>query len=279
MRRNDIGAKAPRRRTAHWIAAGSLSVTLLGACSTLPDGSGWGERVTLSPGWDHLRSAALAAARDPWTWAPLVGAAGLQAGHADARISRWAQRETPLFGSRANAATWSDDLRSVAVVADAATVLLAPSGDDPAGWVLDKARGYAVDLAAATAAIGTTHVLKSLAGRTRPDGSDDQSFPSGHATTAAAYDRLAARNLESLALTPGADRALDYGLDALTLATSWARIEAGAHYPSDTLVGIAIGNFSANLFKGAFMGQGDVRQAWAIEPQHSGLRLTWRMTY
>jgi len=223
-----------------------------------------------------VRAAAVEAARDPWVWASLAGAAGLQIDNWDRKLSDWAIRETPLFGSQHSAETWSDDLRSAAVLADAVTILLAPGGDDAHTWMANKAKGYAVDLVAASAAIGITHVLKTTVGRTRPSGTDDESFPSGHTTTAATYDRLAARNLEYFDMTAAARQRLTIGLDALTIAAAWARVEAGAHYPSDTLFSIALGNFSANFFKNAFLeSAGDREQDLAVVPIHGGLMLRY----
>jgi len=248
----------------------------LTGCAALPGGRRLGEDVTVSPGWERVRAAAVEAARDPWVWASLAGAAGLQINSWDRKLSDWAIRETPLFGSASNAVSWSDDLQSAAVLSDAATILLAAGGDDARSWMVNKAKGYAVDLAAASVAIGTTHVLKTAVGRTRPSGANDESFPSGHTTTAATYDRLAARNLEYFDISTVARQRLTYGLDALTIATAWARVEAGAHYPSDTLFSIALGNFCANFFKNAFMGsEGDRKQDLAVVPSQDGLMLRY----
>jgi membrane-associated phospholipid phosphatase len=162
-----------------------------------------------------VRDSAVNAARDPWVWAPLAGAAVTQANHFDRNISNWARRETPVFGSQANATTWSNDLRSASVAADAVTVLLTPSGEWGASWLLDKFKGYAVDLTAATTAIETTTLLKNVTQRTRPNDSGNDSFPSGHATTAAVYTRLADLNLDEIEITAGARGALDVGLQVL----------------------------------------------------------------
>ena len=69
---------------------------LLTGCGTLPDGGRWGEKITVSPGWERIGSAAATAVRDPWVWAPLAAAAGLQIGNWDQQISTWAMRETPV---------------------------------------------------------------------------------------------------------------------------------------------------------------------------------------
>ena len=75
-------------------------------------------------------------------------------------------------------------------------------------------------------------------------------------------------------------RGLDYGLDALTLGTSWARVEAGWHFPSDTLFSIALGNFMASFFHDAFMGLNtespiDVR----VVAAPGGAELRWHIRF
>ena len=242
---------------------------LLAGCSTLP----------ASEGWSRAREAAVAAARDPWVWGPLAGAAALQVGNADHRISRWAVRETPVFGSTTHAAAASDTLRSVAVVADAAVVLMEPRQEGSRNGFEDKALNYVEDLAAATVAIGATHVLKSATARQRPSGQDNESFPSGHVTIAATYDRLAAMRLQRFNADPALTSGLGYGLDAVSFATAWARIEAGAHYPSDTLAGLAIGAFSARFFAEALRGDASPRAALGVAPQRGGLQLSWRVVF
>lgn len=248
----------------------------LAGCAALPGARRWGEDVTISPGWERVRAAAVEAARDPWVWAPLIGAAGLQINSWDREISAWAIRETPIFGSPRNAADWSDYLRSAAVLSHAVTVLLVPSGDDTHSWLVNKAKGYALDLAAVGTANGITHVLKMEIGRTRPSRNNTESFPSGHTTSATTFDRLAARNLGYFDISAAARRRITYGLDALTIATAWARVEAGAHYPSDTLFSIALGNFSANFFRNAFVeSAGNRTQELAVVPARDGLMLRY----
>jgi membrane-associated phospholipid phosphatase len=252
----------------------ALSCAFLTGCAALPGTRRWGEDVTISPGWARVRAAAVQAARDPWVWAPLAGAAGLQINGWDRQVSAWAIRETPIFGSPRRAVNWSDDLRSVAVISHAVTVLLVPGGDDARTWMVNKARGYALDMAAVGVANGITHVLKAEVGRTRPSRTDNLSFPSGHTTSAATFDRLAARNLEYFDVTAAARQRLTIGLDTLTIATAWARVEAGAHYPSDTLFSMALGNFSANFFRNTFVEtDGERKQDLAVIPIHEGLML------
>lgn len=244
--------------TNRWLRGlvGTALLLLGSGCATVPDRGAWGSEATLTPGWERVRASAVNAARDPHVWVPLAGAAVFQIGDFDEEVSDWARRETPVFGSQENARDWSDHLRSASSTAYALTVLFADSGDDPSQWWSNKARGLAVGLSARALTSGLTSGLKDAVGRERPDGSDDLSFPSGHSSAAAVNGRLASRNLRYIDVSPRTRRVLDAGLLAMTIGTGWARIEAGKHYPSDTLFGMALGNFIAVFVNDAFLGDG-----------------------
>src|SRR5690242_2252904 len=86
----------------------AVAALALSACATLPNGRLWGQDATLRPGWERVRDSAVEAARDPWVWAPLVGAAAFQIDNWDRRTSDWAREHTPVFGSQHSAEKWSD---------------------------------------------------------------------------------------------------------------------------------------------------------------------------
>lgn len=262
------------------ISAGVVGSLLLSACGTMPDGHRWGEDVTVRPGWSRVGEAAWDAAKEPSFWVPLVGAGVMQIDGWDRRVSNWARRDTPVFGSAANAGNWSNTLRSASVVSAWTTVLVAPSGTLDSDWLVDKLKGGAVDALAGETAIEFTAGLKRLTQRERPDGSDDQSMPSDHTTASAVYTRLAARNLALTDLQPDVQVAMDAGLDLLTVATAWARIEAGAHYPSDTLVGASIGEFFGNFFSSAFLQPERAASNQAqLTPVRGGAELRWQFRF
>lgn len=249
---------------------------MLAGCGTLPSGRGWGEDATWRPGWERVRTSAVNAASDPWVWAPLAGAAVLQIDDLDRRTADWAREHTPIFGSQHNAENWSDDLRTASVVAHYATILATPGGDDFGDWLANKARGTLVDMAAVSSTVALTRSLKTNVGRTRPNGEDDESFPSGHTSTSAVHTRLASRNLRSIDMPAGARRTLDVGLYALTIGTSWSRIEAGWHFPADTLVGMALGNFMASFVNDAFLGLDPAATSIIVAATPDGAMLQWR---
>ena len=250
----------------------------LGGCATLPSGRGWGADATIRPGWDRVREAAVTAARDPWVWAPLAGAAAFQVNSFDRRTSDWARENTPVFGSTAKAEQWSDDLRTATGVLQFGTLLATPSGPDPGEWTMNKAQGLAVELAAMGATAAATGFLKQTTGRERPNAHNDESFPSGHTSSASVNGRLAVLNLESIDMPRGARIAADAGVDLAVFGTAWARIEAGAHYPSDVLFGMALGNFFARFTTEAFLGA-DSRKSIAVVPTAGGARVDWTVRF
>ncbi|MGH8258370.1 MAG: phosphatase PAP2 family protein [Steroidobacteraceae bacterium] len=268
-----------RRLSRFAAAAVPIAALGLAGCAVLPDGRGWGADATVTPGWHRVGRAAVEAAESPRFWGPLAAAAVFQIDGWDRKVSDWGRRRTPIFGSERNAAHWSDRLRSASSYAYLASVIATPSGDDPEDWLLDKLRGAAVGFAAVGATDEESHLLKNVAARERPNGQDAQSMPSSHTSRSAALTALAERNVATLPLGAGARSLLDFGLDALTYGTAWARVESGFHFPSDTLVGMSIGNFNGSFFNDAFLGLGSQdRLAWTLSalPEGAGLRIDYR---
>jgi hypothetical protein len=233
---------------------GLLGALALCGCATMPNGREWGEDATLIPGWEKVRHAAVNAVESPHFWVPLAAAAVFQVDGWDRKVSNWGRRHRPVFGSQQNAADWSDHLRAASLYAYVASVLLTPGGDDPKEWTLNKLRGAAVGLVAIGVTDEESVLLKNAAARERPNGQDTQSMPSAHTSRSAVLTQLTERNLQSLDLGRTTRYILDFGLDALTYGTAWARVESGFHFPSDTLVGMSLGNFNAAFFNDAFLG-------------------------
>ena len=238
-------------------AAPLLALLLITGCATLPNGRLWRQSATLRPGWDRVEKAVKDAALAPQTWAPLVGAAVFRATDWDRHVSNWALDHHPVFGSSSSADTASDILALSSAGAYGLTVLAAPGGTQPGPWLKAKIRGGLVGTAAFLTVFGTTEGIKAGVHRSRPDRSDDDGFPSFHAAGTTAMATLASRNLEALQLAPAERTAADIGLGGLVAATDWARIEAGKHYPSDVLVGTALGYFVSSVFNDAFLGRYD----------------------
>jgi membrane-associated phospholipid phosphatase len=233
------------------LAASAVALLLGGCAHTGGQRSAWGHGADFTPGWAAIGRAAREAATNPYTWIPLAGAAALQIGDADDEIADWARREHPLFGSTTTAKDASDWLRLATLGSYAGIGLGAPGCDGQ--WWADKRAGFTVGAGTLLATKGITSVLKTTTGRTRPNGRNNDSFPSGHSGFSAASARLASDALDSYDLTAGQRFAADAGLFSLVTATGWARVEAGEHRPSEVLVGAALGNFLAVFSTHAFL--------------------------
>ncbi|MHC4712530.1 MAG: phosphatase PAP2 family protein [Planctomycetota bacterium] len=251
-----------------------LLCLVAGGCATLPDGSRWGEDALWPVDGSRVARAARKAFLSPNTLIPLAGAAVFAIDDFDERASDWAVKHNPVFDSDDNARDWSDDLKDILKAEAFVTAMATPSGPDTDEWLLAKLKGGSVELVAVGVTHGMTNGLKSAIDRDRPDSSNDNSFPSGHSSSAFSYATLSNRNLNSIEM-PGALRT---GLKAtnVTLASgvAWARVEGKRHYPSDVLFGAALGHFLTAFIHDAFMNlPEDSKVDFAIVPTDGGAAL------
>ena len=120
--------------------------------------------------------------------------------------------------------------------------------------------------------------LKDLTGRERPDGSNDESFPSGHASKAASRANLAINNLTQMNNIPTWLRTTSiWGLHGVAVSTGLARVEARKHHLSDVLAGYAVGNFVANFMQRAFLTGESQDLAVRFQPVGQGGALTFTL--
>jgi hypothetical protein len=243
---------SPNIPLSHRVLLLLLSIVLAG-CGSLPNEHGWGANATLNPGWERIGNAARKSALSPHVWIPTGAALLLQIDHADERISDWATENTPIFGSNQKAEDASNILLYSSVALFGITALATPSGDKPQEWMHAKAKGIGVQSLAPLFTLGTTELLKFTINRSRPNGEDQKSFPSGHTSVVAANSMLSYQNTETLQIPQWEKVTLKTGFIALPYATGWARIEAAKHYPSDILIGTALGNFFGAFINDAFM--------------------------
>jgi hypothetical protein len=261
-----------------FLTTAALAVVCTG-CGTTRSGRAWGENAIQSFEWKRVPQAAKNAALDPITWLPLVGAGVIAGGGWDHNISNWATEHTPVFGSKDAAEDYSDVARDVLLVEGFGTALLTPSGNDSDRWVLAKGKGLFVEGVAFGATYGNTIGLKSVSGRDRPDGVADDAMPSGHAAEAFSGMALANRNLDYIDMNPYARTGLKAANVALATSVAWARVEGEKHFPTDVMVGAALGNFTTRFIYDAFIGTApDDSFSFYVEPGLSGgkMFLSWK---
>jgi hypothetical protein len=244
---------ALRRRTAAFLLIAASTVVFLAGCGTLPNGRGWGQDALWPVDAGRVVRAARDALLDPGTLVPLAGAAVFAIDDFDERVSDWAAERHPVFGSMHGADDASTWIRNALEIEAFATPLATPSGDTLKQWLPAKLRGYGVEVGASEVVGQTTTLLKDQIERTRPDHSDVDSFPSGHAVRAFSYMTLSNRNLQSVEAMEDVRPVLKTVNVVAAAGVGWARVEAGRHYPSDVLVGAALGHFLTAFLHDAFM--------------------------
>jgi hypothetical protein len=269
----------PKKPLHHWTCLPLLLLFSLFAsgCGTLPNGDRWGQNAHF-PTWEKLKSSAWNTARDPHTWAPLAGAAVMSLGDLDEDLSNWALREHPIFGSESSADDASD-LMADALIGTAIISAFATPGGTREGWFVPKLKGVLVETSAAVVAGGVTSTLKKKTNRTRPDKTDDESMPSAHVSAAASFAALTNRNLDAINMSPRARKVLKYSATTVSGLTAWARIESRDHYPSDVLVGAALGHFITTVLHDSMIGLDTPLQVGVKMDGNSGGMLTFHMPF
>ncbi|MEA1927285.1 MAG: phosphatase PAP2 family protein [Candidatus Auribacterota bacterium] len=228
--------------------------------------------MTLLPSGHRFLSALTGAALDPGTWVPTAGALVFTIDDWDHKVSRWATRKTPVFGSNDKADRASTNLRDGLLVWAGITTIATPGGEDMGPWLLSKAKGGLVEFGAWKLSRMATNGLKSTTGRNRPDNSSDQSFPSGHSTQAFSASAIATLNINTIGIPPAIRTGLRITTVTAAVGTAWARVEAGRHYPTDVLAGAALANFITVFIYRSFLDlPGDDIPAISIAPAEDGI--------
>jgi len=241
-------------------------------CGTLSNGRGWGQDAIYPVELTKIPRAALNALVDPQTFVPAAGALVFGLTKWDKNVSHWATEHTPIFGSTKNAENDKLYLEIPLYTEVFITALATPSGGDSKDWVYSKLKGIAVEGAAELVTAGATTLLKDTTGRTRPNGSDNKSFPSGEASAAFSSVALSNRNLDSIQLPQEVKIPLKVVNILLGTSVAWARVEAQAHYPSDVLAGAALGNFLSATVHDSFLNlPKDKTYGFGIFPAKGGM--------
>lgn len=222
-------------------------------CGTLKNDRRWGQDAFWPMDLKRIGRAAHDALFDPQTLVPLGGALVFAIDDFDEKVTDWATKHNPIIGSDDNAIKFSGDMKEVLEAEVIVTALATPGGDDPGQWAYSKLKGAGVELLAVGVTSSLTNDLKDATDRERPDKSSKRSFPSGHTSSAFSYMTLANRNIDSIDMPASLKPPLKVCNFLMASSVGWARIEANRHYPSDVLVGAALGHFLTAFIHDAFM--------------------------
>lgn len=198
------------------------------------------------------------AVKDPKTWVPLVSAALFAIDDFDQQTVDWATRHNPLFGNVEDAKDASDLMVDISAGNWLLTAFTVPAGAGAAG-AKNRAKGIGMGIAAFAINDSITHGLKTVTDRERPDGRDN-GFPSKHTSGATIAATMAARNIEDANFSVRQKRVWQWTGYTIAGLTGWARVEGERHYPSDVLVGFALGHFLGAFLNDAFIDPEDQEQ-------------------
>jgi len=194
-----------------------------------------------------------AAFKQPSTWAPLLAATIIAAADKDTKISEWAQDKTPVFGSMQDAVTASNNLVDSLVISAGVSALFIPDHSAESDLLPTNVEFFLIEGIGLSVNSGITSRLKSLAERNRPNQQDQRSFPSGHTSRAFSAANFSKHNIQQLNLTDDTKKYFDLVFDSAAIATGWARVEAGWHYPTDVLAGSALGNVVSSIIRDMYL--------------------------
>ncbi|MDF3937145.1 phosphatase PAP2 family protein [Pseudomonas citronellolis] len=229
--------------------------------------------------WSRVGDSAQRAVVDPGTWAPVAGAAVIAAGNWDHKWQKSAANHEWFFGGDANQA--ADRMLNISTAVSVATALVAsPKGlDNEETWSW-RGRNLALLTVDRYAVTGLVEEWKEISGRDRPDGIPDDSFPSKHTAVTATHNQFTRRNLDYIDMDPTLRFTAKAGLYTVDGLTALSRVEGSKHYPTDTLVGMAVGNFVANFTYNLFLeGSPESAYTFGVMPEDGGMSLRVAMLF
>lgn len=210
-------------------------------------------------------------------WAPLLGAVALTAIGKDQELSDWAREEAPVFGSEQSAGDASNNLVSALQVSALVSALFLPNTTTPDGLVRTNIEMVVIESVGTHINMAMTNALKEGIHRDRPNHVDRRSLPSGHTTSAFTSANFANGNIDMLGVNENALVASRWLINSAAIATAWARVEAGWHYPTDVLASAALANYMTNVFRDLYMDdQGLLSMYFMMMPDNYNVIMTYR---
>ena len=230
----------------------SFCVILTG-CVTSPKNK-WDASKSILPKWNSVKRSAVNAAKDTFTWAPLTTAFLFTLNDYDQKALRWATKEKPRYWGLESAKKKSNELLDALKANLLISSLAANANSDSR---------LANDLAFQLTAIGINHVatntLKQVTDRKRIDrdvsDTENDSFPSLHASSSAIITRLTVTNIDRVNISEVQKSLWKFSTITATALTGIERVKGKRHYPSDVFAGYALGNFLGIFLTDLFLPQ------------------------
>lgn len=251
------------------------------SCAFINRKGSWGKRAIYPLSKDRILKALKDNATSKHVWIPMVGAGITHWGGYDHKITNWASHESSIFKNREQADNWSDNFNNILKYEMYASILLTPSMEEDkafASYAFNKVKGgLVVNVASTSTRFAHDRIAKAVH-RTRPNKLDYRSFPSGHSSEAGSRNRLVSRNMDYIDMNDN----LRLGINALnttmSAGTLWARLEGKRHFPSDVMVGYALGSFLSGFIYDSLMNQNEAEN-FSIIPAKDSLFTQYTISF
>ena len=251
----------------------------LSSCSLFTKKGSWGRKALWPIKGSKISEAFKKNISSPHVWGPTAGAAVIWAGGWDKNISNWAWDKNVLFDNHQDSDHWSDHLADALLYQMYLTPLFTASsqdGDTFIDYAASKTKGYLVISLSSQTADWTRDALARSFRRERPSHENHLSFPSGHSNQAGTRNVLVSRNLDSIPM----NEHLRFGIKTVNTGAAslllWSRVEAKAHYPTDVLMGYALGAFISGFMYDSLMNMDEENpETFSVTP----LKDAWTFQY
>jgi len=164
-------------------------------------------------------------------WLPLLLAGLLQTNDYDQKLQEHIYNEKPIFGNKDNALEWSDHFQNYTTVAYITT-----------GFIEQPIEIVLYEIISVEGIIVIKNNLQEGIKDERPISKNDDGMPSGHAMISAYQAKLATINYQPIGIST----------NIAAFMSGYARIEQGAHYPSQVLTGWGLGNLMGDIAENYF---------------------------
>ena len=236
---------------------------LISSCALFTKKGEWGKRAWYPVHWDKIKTAFKKNITSAHVWAPVASAGVLNVMAWDNNLQNWINHERIIFDDQTEAENYSYTFNEILKYEMYLSIFITPSNDsenDLGNYALNKLKGGTLVNVASSASTQAHHILRKSTDRTRPSGHDNNSMPSGHATQSGARRVLVTRNLEATDIQKTHQLLINTLNTTLSAGVMWARVEGDNHYPTDVLMGYALGSFLSGFIYDSLIN---------LEPNHT----------
>lgn len=250
----------------------TLLFVLCSSCSFIARKGKWGKDAFYPIKSERVKNAFIKNATSAHVWVPTVGAGFIHVMAYDNKISKYVNKDRTIYNEQTKADNYSDNFNNALKYEMYLSILLTPSQNEEGkvnNYIWNKFRGALLVNAASSSSKITQHTIRGVTDRRRPNAKDNNSLPSGHATEAGSRRVLITRNLESSGMDQSTQTGINTVNTLMSFGTMWARVEGKRHYPTDVLLGYALGSFVSGFIYDALIND-DMHTSVSLGPTPNG---------